>query len=524
MPQATRRPRIVKNSKNKLPKDKMEFLLTPHEIVRDPVHCDIVITALERKIIDTEAFQRLRFLMQLGPTHIVYPGAVHNRFLHSLGTLYCANMLVDIVNKNYAIYSKSKKYFVNIEPYPHLLIRLCALLHDVAHVPFGHTLEDEGNLSKGEWDDTKRSNLWLGKNSEMSKTIIDFVKSLDITDESANIFMEDIRKYILHNGDLMDLEYPFISDLISNTICADLLDYIDRDNYFCGLTEKAGYRTIKYFAAVNVIRHNKKSKDNEYEYTPTAENKNAKARIVLLQYRLEKEHGIGDKLITVKKKDILSEAVDLLRRRFSLAEKVYFHRTKLAASAMIISAMVSSELKMKDIYQLTDNDFLNRLSKTSNARAKNLINAYTQRRLYKVIYKVIYHESKDDDVKIAKLKNVTYQHYRVPANRKKAEEKIEKIFELAPGTISVYCPDESMNMKEFDVLMQSNPEMDIKPLKSIFDQARKKEMEAINSRFQELWCLVVYGDIQNIGVEKICRIRDYCESEEMFDYKHDDVL
>ncbi len=74
--------------------DEASRLLIPHEYVRDPIHHDIWITALERELIDTAAFQRLRNLKQLGPTDLVYPGAVHTRFLHSIGTLHCAEQLV----------------------------------------------------------------------------------------------------------------------------------------------------------------------------------------------------------------------------------------------------------------------------------------------------------------------------------------------------------------------------------------------------------------------------------------------
>jgi len=79
-------------------------LLAQHEIVRDPVWGDIWITALERAIIDAPAFQRLRLLKQLGPTHLVYPGAVHTRFLHSIGTVHCVEQLIRTANRNHEVY------------------------------------------------------------------------------------------------------------------------------------------------------------------------------------------------------------------------------------------------------------------------------------------------------------------------------------------------------------------------------------------------------------------------------------
>lgn len=153
------------------PKQASQFL-TPHETVRDPVQHDIIITALERRLIDTESFQRLRFLKQLGPTHLVYPGAVHTRFVHSLGTLQVAERLVQTAKTNHSVYQH--RHLLDVGPYPHLLIRLTALLHDVAHIPYGHTLEDEGNLFNPEWEDAARADLWLGNKAEVPYSLYSF--------------------------------------------------------------------------------------------------------------------------------------------------------------------------------------------------------------------------------------------------------------------------------------------------------------------------------------------------------------
>lgn len=119
----------MKKSRNSpLNEEQAKSLLAPHETIRDPIHRDITITALERAIIDVPAFQRLRSILQLGPTHLVYVGAVHTRFMHSLGTLYWAEKLVKIANHNYSVYSQ--KSLIQIDPYQRLLIRICALLHD----------------------------------------------------------------------------------------------------------------------------------------------------------------------------------------------------------------------------------------------------------------------------------------------------------------------------------------------------------------------------------------------------------
>src|SRR4051794_23953294 len=72
-------------------------LLEPAKVITDPVHGDIYLTELERRIVDSRPFQRLRRVRQLGTTHLVYPDAVHTRFAHSLGAMRAAQDLVDIV-------------------------------------------------------------------------------------------------------------------------------------------------------------------------------------------------------------------------------------------------------------------------------------------------------------------------------------------------------------------------------------------------------------------------------------------
>ncbi len=489
----------------------IKILLAPHEIVRDPLHEDITITALERVIIDTLAFQRLRSLNQLGPTHLVYPGATHTRFMHSLGTLHCVEQMVQIANINYSVYSQPS--LLQVEPYPHLLARLFALLHDVAHMPYGHTLEDEGNLADPEWEDEERAGLWLGMDKEIPKAILEFLVNSSISPAAAERVVNDIRKYVLFKDDPMDLDYPFVIDLVGNTLCADLLDYLDRDMYFCGLRERSGDRVVKYVAIARVHR---KTKDDE-ELLPSDDSGIGKGRVVLLTYRFEHEHLAGGNLKVVSKPEILSEAIDLLRRRFILAEKVYFHRTKLAASALLISATGSSSLKLREIYDLSDGEFISRLSSDTDPRVQQLINAYKSRNLYKSVYQLNYREERDTDPQSKILWREKYQHFRNPLWRKEKEGYLETYSDLPPGSIVIYCPDRNMNLKEFEMLVQSRSGGEIKPLENILDRNRRLEMDAINQRYAQIWSLHIFVDpqaidVSNIANEAVQNLSAICES------------
>ena len=77
--------------------------LTIRTVVRDPVHGDIGLTREELAILDTPQMQRLRGVRQLGTAYLVYPGAQHTRFEHSLGTMHLVQAMVEAINRNRAL-------------------------------------------------------------------------------------------------------------------------------------------------------------------------------------------------------------------------------------------------------------------------------------------------------------------------------------------------------------------------------------------------------------------------------------
>lgn len=105
-------------------------------LVRDPIHGDIGISALEAAVIDTRVFQRLRYIRQDGLLHFIFPGAVHTRFAHSIGTMAVAGRVLShlLAPLESAPGSRSAGYV-------RAVFRLAALLHDVGHGAFSHASE-----------------------------------------------------------------------------------------------------------------------------------------------------------------------------------------------------------------------------------------------------------------------------------------------------------------------------------------------------------------------------------------------
>ena len=104
------------------------------EVVRDPLWQNIRLEPAAVGIVDTPAFQRLRYIRQLGHAFLVYPGATHSRFEHALGTYHLACRALDNLRERGSLEGCG-------EP-DALLIRFAALLHDIGHYPFSHALEE----------------------------------------------------------------------------------------------------------------------------------------------------------------------------------------------------------------------------------------------------------------------------------------------------------------------------------------------------------------------------------------------
>src|SRR5213596_1932785 len=124
------------------------------KLIRDAVHGDIEMSSLEVELMDTPEFQRLRGIKQLGTAYLVFPSAVHTRFEHSLGTSWMAYRILQAVRRTEAISQDEER-----------LIRVSALLHDVTHIPFGHTLEDERRVLPRHDEDSARSQYFFHDSS-----------------------------------------------------------------------------------------------------------------------------------------------------------------------------------------------------------------------------------------------------------------------------------------------------------------------------------------------------------------------
>lgn len=185
--------------------------------IRDSIHGDLHLTDFELKLVDTVEMQRLRRIKQLGFTSLVYPGANHTRFEHSIGTLYLADKL-------------GKR--LDLEEDVIELLRVCGLLHDIGHAPFSHVSE----------------RALEHKHETVTKEIIKNSAITDILTEKFNA------NYITK---IIDGQTKY-GKIISGDLDVDRMDYLIRDSYYTGVaygvidTERLLY-SLKYDDNDNLI-------------------------------------------------------------------------------------------------------------------------------------------------------------------------------------------------------------------------------------------------------------------------------
>jgi len=209
----------------------------PHRLyeIRCPVHGFITINDWEREIINQPAFQRLRRIRQLALTDLVYPGAMHTRFEHSLGVLHVANRLYDsIVNGSRELLRSERAYTDEGLSRDRILVRLTALLHDVGHAPFSHGPEELFPFIDETVTDEEKKRF---KHENYSAAIIRTQLRDVIENHPLN------QNFDLKAGTIADLLEGNVKagrallwrEIVSGQLDADRIDYLIRDSLHTGV-------------------------------------------------------------------------------------------------------------------------------------------------------------------------------------------------------------------------------------------------------------------------------------------------
>jgi len=312
------------------------------------------------------------------------------------------------------------------------LARVAALVHDLMHIPFGHTLEDERRVLPRHDKDESRLNY--------------FMRESTVGQILAREGMQDPVIDVLQGG------RGFLSDIVAGAISADLLDYLRRDTYFCGLSQNYDPRIFESFVV-----------DGD--------------RLVV---NLEK-HGM-------LRRDALSELVNLLRLRYTLSERVYFHHTKIASGAMISKAVelaLQAGFRGEELRVLKDETlfFVLRQRFSNTDTIGRLVAKLETRHLYKACYVLT------TDIGDERQQEIVRRFHFGLEEREKAEQAIARAVGIRPDQVIIYCPSSGMSLPEAEVPVRLEGGR-LTPLSG----SNNDEIRVLKAQHRALWKFFVFID------------------------------
>ena len=225
--------------------------------IYDSVHGFIPFDEFEKELIDSIPFQRLHYIHQLGIAYLVYPGATHTRFEHSLGVMHLASHMFDKICKSvrpdvfHFVPRKGSSDFL----YWRRVLRMAALCHDLGHLPFSHVAEKEILGETGHeqmtlkvidsvhlqpvWDKLRESPCYLA--DVLERDIIEDIKKISVGHE----------KWKELTGKSFTPWERIVSDIITGDFFgADRIDYLIRDAKATGVA----FGTFDYDQLIEMLR------------------------------------------------------------------------------------------------------------------------------------------------------------------------------------------------------------------------------------------------------------------------------
>ncbi|MHA2362725.1 MAG: HD domain-containing protein [Candidatus Hodarchaeales archaeon] len=271
---------------------------TQTRIIRDPIHGNIPIYETEEIILNAIEFQRLRYISQLSLCSLVYPGAVHNRFSHSLGVMHVSGEMYRSLTQNTA--------GIEFDYESYLAVRMASMLHDIGHGPFSHIFERGVAMFDSK---LKKSGIHLFNHEEMGLRIIK-----ELLYQKIDPVIRDLVVKLVEGKDLPDKDW-YLAQIISSEVDSDRFDFLLRDSYYSGVT----YGNFELNRLLETMTIANQPDDNK-------------------------------SVIVFKKKGLMA-LESFLFARYNMYRGVYFHHTNLIGDAMISRAL--SELIKRDLFPRT---------------------------------------------------------------------------------------------------------------------------------------------------------------------------
>ena len=213
--------------------------------IRDPLHVFVRLEPDEQHVLNSRPFQRLRNIHQLAMTYLVYPGATHRRFEHSLGVLELVTRVFDVVtNLRNVEHDEARQVIPDDQlavQYWRRVLRMAALCHDMGHLPFSHAAERE-LLPEG-WSHER-----LSRELILSDEMRAIWSSMAPPLTSEHIALLAVGPA---DGQTVPPWKAILSEILTGDVFgADRMDYLLRDSYHSGVA----YGRFDHFRLIDTMR------------------------------------------------------------------------------------------------------------------------------------------------------------------------------------------------------------------------------------------------------------------------------
>jgi HD superfamily phosphohydrolase len=425
-----------------------------YKIINDPVHGTIKLKGPLLDLASTPELNRLNQIRQLGLAYLVFPGAHHTRFEHSLGVSHVAGFLGKAID---------------IDPEEIKLVQTAGLLHDLGHGPFSHTMEKvffdrlgkehmalTSDIITGSSDDW--TSEWLGER-ERGPSIPEILEThcMEPKEVAALICQKerpsDVQETLqIQNGQAFFHGSDYLYQIIHSALDADQLDFLLRDSHYTGVA----YGIIDLDRIVNT------------------------ATLFHGELMIEKRG--------------ISALEGMLVARSLMYSSVYFHKTARIAESMLCRAgEYLTEEALMSVWKMSDGEIL-RFMKDQGGLAGEIASRLRFRQLFKSAFR-IESEDMDGDGDDALRKRELIRVLSIDKERKRMESEIAIKAGLDEGKVIIDVPDPSLTLSEprlrrTDIKVLGNrPEI----LSSISSLAR-----ALQRRPPIPWCMMISCPGENL--------------------------